>query len=132
MTLKATHLRSEARIMRKRAQARRQVNHDDMWITVPSKHPAPADGAEPAGTRYEAPTYEESWYQVLRRRQADGSKDPQPAPEATAHPEPVEERHDAEPDVEAEPATEPAPEPVAVAAAIPSRPDADRHASSLD
>jgi hypothetical protein len=117
--------------MRKRAQARRQVNHDDMWITVPSKHPAPADGVEAAATHDEAPTYEENWYQVLRRRE-DGPKDPQPAPEAAADVEPVEEQHGAESDIKAEPTPEPAPEPVAVAAAIPARPDAGRHASSLD
>lgn len=114
--------------MRKRAQARKQVNHDDMWITVPGKASAEPEVAE-AVVRSETPTYEDTWYQVLRKRDegpdaladetADGPDDePAEAEDAVAEARvaetAIEPAGDGEPDV-------------------PGRPDlAPQHASSLD
>jgi hypothetical protein len=117
--------------MRKRAQARKQVNHDDMWITVPGKASAEPEVAAEAAVRTETPTYEDTWYQVLRKR----DDAPEGSTDDTVH-GPDEEPAEAEDAVDeglvVEAAIEPAPaeddEPD-----VPARPDlTPQHASSLD
>jgi len=72
--LKPLSQRSEARDMRLRLRlrARRPVKgQDDMWFTVPSSGPEDGDAGGPAPRRSEEPTYEDHWYQVLRRRSGE-------------------------------------------------------------
>jgi hypothetical protein len=67
--LKVGDRASEATIMRKRRVRRPRAGQDEMWFTVPASDGATdeADVAEPPA-RHEEPTYEDPWYQVLRRR----------------------------------------------------------------
>ena len=69
--------------MRKR-QARSAANAEDMWFTVPRKEvPADAEGAEVA-VRSDTPTYEDTWYQILRGREDEDDVAPEGADEAEA------------------------------------------------
>ena len=57
--------------MRKR-QARSAANAEDMWFTLPRKEvPADGEGAEVA-VRPDEPTYEDTWYLILRGREEEG------------------------------------------------------------
>ena len=69
--------------MRKR-QARSAANAEDMWFTVPRKEvPADADGADVA-VRSDTPTYEDTWYQILRGHEDEGDAAPDGADEVDA------------------------------------------------
>jgi hypothetical protein len=131
--------------MRKRALARKHVNHDDMWITLPQQVSADAPEVVEAAVRTEQPTYEDTWYQVLRKRDDPASGAPAPAaagvaaPEENAEPVPPEApERDAEEDhaPPEEEASDPPAEPDVAPRAepnVPGRPDlAPQVASSLD
>jgi hypothetical protein len=53
--------------MRKRGQPRPAEGADDMWFTAP---PGKKDEPEVSAgdTRADAPTYEDTWYKILRGR----------------------------------------------------------------
>ena len=71
--------------MRKR-QARSATNAEDMWFTVPRKEvPADAEGAEVA-VRSDTPTYEDTWYQILRGHEDEGDVAPEDADDVDAAP----------------------------------------------
>ena len=58
--------------MRKR-QPRAAGNAEDMWFTVPRKE-VPADGEGPeVAVRSDEPTYEDTWYQILRGHEEEGA-----------------------------------------------------------
>jgi len=51
--------------MRKRGQAR-PSNAEDMWFTMPRKETPTEERAAEVPSRSEQPTYEDTWYQILR------------------------------------------------------------------
>jgi hypothetical protein len=60
--------------MRKRQRARRpETGQDEMWLTVPGGEAKAEEEAAAAPKRSDEPTYEDHWYQVLRRRIGDRS-----------------------------------------------------------
>jgi hypothetical protein len=58
--------------MRKRPR-RPRPGQEEMWLTVPVSGPEPEESSAPASKRSEEPTYEDPWYQVLRKRLGDRS-----------------------------------------------------------
>jgi len=61
--------------MRKRRVRRPPAGHEEMWFTMPGAGAPAAEAASVADTpkRQEEPTYEDPWYQVLRRRLGERS-----------------------------------------------------------
>jgi hypothetical protein len=60
--------------MRMRQRARRpRAGQDEMWLTLPPSLAEAQEEDAPAPKRSEEPTYEDHWYQVLRRRLGERS-----------------------------------------------------------